>query len=1393
MTNLYPKKKVQFLKLSVFTFIILLFGMGSLNAQSCTINAGLNRTICTNDVFQLNGNTPDSYAQGPTWKQISGPSVIISDPSIDNPIISGFSGGNTYVFELSATCFNGDTPSQTVSVTVQPITIASAGADLASCPDSTGSLVINGNTPGNTGEIGVWSVVGGNGAGVTVNQPNSATSTINLGDTSAGTTTLRWTITGPEYSPGQNCESFDDIIVTNYGGEFPVDAGADQTLSNCYTVNQNTNLNASFGGNNINGQNGTWYFVSGPSTPTISNPNSNSTSVNSLIEGTYVFRWTVVGPCVSGSDTVTITVPAATQDVTQASIANNDQRFCDASITQTTLVGSSPNYTNETVLWQQIGGPAATIVSSDKSTTQITGLSSPNSYQFSYTITNTATSCTTSSTVNISYNVNPVSILVNGGNDLIVGTCNQTAVSIPYISSSGNVTEYSIVSGPSDSSLTFPTNYVSLGGANNGTANVSVFDVSGTYTINFKRRRTGNLLLDCDEANDAVNVAISTIISGSNAGSDQTFTCGQVDGNLAGSAISPGETSIWTLVNGPAGMTNAIINDRYVRTTGLTGLIPGSYEFSYTVSAGPNCLPPAVSNTFVIVTPVSNLPIEAGPNQLVCFNAPVQLAADPLLNSQIGTWSASDPGIVFTPSVNDPNAIATGFSTPDATIANGNAYTLTWTVDEAPGFPDCGAAETDTVIIETLLTESPTIANAGTDFCLTAGVGTIPNLNANAPELDETGTWTQVSGPSLVVFTNPNSPTSEVTGLIDGKYIFNWEIAYTAPPPNGCSPTSDNVEVVITDSTAVVSAGPDQNVCLDPVLLSFSMSADDPSPLGGTGTWNLISGLGFTVDNINSPTATFSDLLDGTYVFEWVIEYGNCAASSAPDQVTIVVGIPPTDAVIQGGDQVICAATNTTITANPLLNPNAETGTWTVISGPNSPTIDNPGNNTINVTGLTTGSYVFRWTTSSGSPLCPNSTDEITVDVFAPASAGLDQNLCEVTSVFLEATAGTTGTWIIVSTTNPLGIGSFSPTQSPSNSYTANAPVEPGYEYVFQYTTDYVGSGSACNNSDQVTINVSNGPSEDADAGLDQNICIADTTTATLTAGNAAIPGDVTSEWRLLSQPGGATVVFTTPNNSTTTDVTGLTVAGLYVVELNFQANLCTDNADIVRIEVFEAPGPINAGADQPNACQSNFLTAATPPTIGIGVWTITSAPVGSTTTIDNPNNPVTSLSNIAVGTYQLTWTVSNGPLVAGLCAPQSDVVNVTFTAVPPSQAFAGPDQELCDGTQTFLQATPLVEGTGTWTQTGGNPATIASPNNPNSLILGLSAGTYLFTWTATNGGCTNSDTMGIVVYSDPISAEAGPNQTLPELSPVNLGATPVMSRRLANGRKYLDQVRLIL
>ncbi len=1350
----------------IILIFLLVFSINNTYSQNCSVTiTRLSETICEGTSYNLDGEPVTPIIGTVQWTQTGGPSVVIDNPNTPTPQVLGLVGGNIYTFRYSAICGDGVEASQSKTLTVDPITQAQiSSGNVASCPDNSGSITVSANSASNPGENGLWTIEGGsNPAGAVINFPTSPTTTITLPSNRAGTSTLRWTIE----NSGNSCSSFDEITITNFGGVEPVDAGPNQVLSECYTISQSTRFNATFGGGNAgnSGQIGTWIFVSGPNNPTISNPNNNRTRVSNLREGTYTFRWSVSGPCANGSDTMTIEVPAATQDVTQASVEDNNIFFCDSSVDQTTLVGSTPVFANEVVLWEQIGGDPVTITPDDSYTTQITGLSPAGApYRFRYTIRNTATNCTSSfNQVTINYNTNPITITVNGGSDL-VATCDETNIDIPYSTTGGGSDQYRIVSGPADAPFSYPTSFTDVNGGN---LNIDL-ENEGTYTFVFRRRQTGQNLASCQEATDQINVTITRNADPpANVGTDQNLNCNEVSTELTGNTQLYGET-LWSQVSGP---NTATISDPSIPRPTVTNLVPGVYTFRYTINNAPVCpFDPDDNVSFddvvVNVASATNISAAAGPDQTICTGTNVQLAANTPPSDQTGTWSGPS-GITFSDD-NDPSAIASGFG------ANNTTYTLTWTIENIN--VNCDTPTTDTVDIITNNDNAPTQASAGDDQCITDTSVTSTNLDANTPITGEQGAWSQVSGPSTATFATISDPQTPVSNLVPGTYEFRWTISFD--PPGACPSTTDTVIVTIAN-VATADAGP------DPVGIqcttSYTAAANDPSP-GGQGTWSLIAGnANFTIDDINRPDATFSNLTSGTYEFQWTVSAAACPEVS--DTFVIQVGTPAAAAVVRPTPDV-CSGNSATLDADAVAQPS--TGVWTLDSGaPNAPTIVDPNDPNTNVTGLITGEYTFRWTVS-GSGTCPSNTATTTFNVFSEANAGPDQQLCEATSILLEATRGSLGTWSVVSTGGaPNPQSTYDPVQSPPNSSTASATVEPGFTYVYRFTTDY---GASCpSTQDEVTVVVSSGPSVSPNAGDDQILCNGDTTTTTLNGSNPPSDPGLTATWSFLEQPPGSVASITNPNQRNT-DVTGLSQQGLYILQWNFAVDNCGEEADIMRIEVFAAPTPVEAGPDQPNACQEDIQLNATTPTEGVGTWSFANAvddPSGGAVIIDGPNNPQTTLSNVPddanndgnPDVYVLTWTVSNGqtfPNPSSACNPQSDTVTITFTGAPPSQANAGPDQELCDDTQTNLNAVPLSSGTGTWTQTSGpSGPTIASPNNPSSLVIDLSPGTFEFTWTAVGGGCSSADTMEITVQSDPITAEAGPNQTIREFTTLTLGATP--------------------
>ncbi len=1281
------------LKVPKKLLIILFLAMGyvSSQAQNCTVNAGINVTDqCSTEPMTLSGNSSGLISSSATWSQIGGPSVTIDNPLDMATSVTGYLPNNTYKFRVVATCQDGSVVYDDVEYTVLPITPAEAGDNIVGCPGA-GNLAAN--APG-AGETGAWTIVGNNNAGVTITNTTLPNSQYTLPTDVAGVTTLRWTITA-----GNSCSSSDEITITNYGGEIPVSAGADQSLSNCYTTSQSTTLNASEGGLGFGGQQGTWSMVSGPNYPVFANVHAKNTTVSNLIEGTYVLRWEVVGSCASGSDEMTITVPPATQDVSNALAAN--MRFCSGA-TEAILKGSYPLYEGETVTWTQTHGPPGAVITNPNDPhTSVTGLDGSSSYNFTYTITNANTGCSTSDVARIRYSSSPT---VNITTPDLVLPCNQMTATINYTVSGGTTTRYRIISGPYTSGWTH---------TNGGTVNMT-FTESGTYTILFRRYANG---FECEDAYDQINITVSEGPSGSNGGTNQILACNVVETTLAANTPVDG-FGYWTQVSGP---NTATLDDPYSPSAHVTGLVEGVYTFRWLISGGPFCSATFKDVDVVVSTPTVTASA-AGTDQTVCYDSEVYLEANEVQAQEQGTWSVTPSAGVTIADIHNPVTSVTG-------LAPLTDYTFRWIIKNA-----C-SADTSEVIISTNNTQGPSIASAGDDQCLPDGT-TTATMNGNVPAVG-TGTWTVLDGPNTPTVTNPNANNSTITNMVNGTYTIEWAISN-----QGCQVTRDTIVVTIAPTPSLAEAGNDQEICGNAATLSAV------EPVHGIGTWTLSSGYaGWTISDEHAHNAVISSLTSGTYVFKWTVGEGTCSETS--DEVTIYVSNPPTTADA-GNDITVCSATSTTLAANTPIVGN---GYWSLVgSAPNVPNVADLGDPTTSVTGLVTGQYTFRWTIISG-PFCQPSTDDVVVSVSAPAKAGPDQQLCNSSEVLLRGTKGTDGTW-----TEITNLGA---TITHNTSYTAIASnlVQEG-NYTFRYTVPAIyGCPST---SDDVVIQTSPYGS-DPDAGPDKDVCLAGGNSVTMSATN---PTTGNGSWSLVSGPNNPTI---TDASSPTTTITGL-VAGLYIFEWSVGYNWCSNYADIVRVQVYEAPTTALAGVDQPNACELDAQLEGNQPTIGIGVWSLTNSPGAGAGTIDinSPNQPTSTLSNPSTpGTYTLRWTITNGA-----CPASIDEVDVTFAAPAPTVPNAGPDQGLCNQALAIMDGNAAVSGTGTWTKASG-PAgeTIVSPNSENTSITGLVPGVYKFVWTIVSGDCSLSDTV-VVENSANITADASNSAVeFCEFTPVSLTA----------------------
>ena len=110
----------------------------------------------------------------------------------------------------------------------------------------------------------------------------------------------------------------------------------------------------------------------------------------------------------------------------------------------------------------------------------------------------------------------------------------------------------------------------------------------------------------------------------------------------------------------------------------------------------------------------------------------------------------------------------------------------------------------------------------------------------------------------------------------------------------------------------------------------------------------------------------------------------------------------------------------------------------------------------------------------------------------------------------------------------------------------------------------------------------------------------------------------------------------------------------------------------------------------------------------------------------------------MAAGTYVFRWTVTNGTCSA------TDLVQVIIDATV--TANAGVDQRQCGGTSVTLTGNNPAPGTGLWTKVSGGTATITSPTSASTTVTGMTFGTYVFRWTVTNGTCSATDLVEVVI-----------------------------------------------
>ncbi len=287
--------------------------------------------------------------------------------------------------------------------------------------------------------------------------------------------------------------------------------------------------------------------------------------------------------------------------------------------------------------------------------------------------------------------------------------------------------------------------------------------------------------------------------------------------------------------------------------TGNTITVTPNQTTTYivTVTAGNGCTLSDEITINVIIPPQAN----AGTDDQVCTNT-YTLQATQTVGT--GSWSYNGPGTASFSDVNHPNSIVT--------VSSDGLYQFIWTENNN------GCISRDTVFIR--FTTQP-LANAGSDqtLCqLNTSLAAVPSVG--------TGTWTQVSGPGTITFSDVNSPSASITTTTEGSYILQW----TEDNGYGCTST-DLVNITLWQQP-VANAGIFDSIC------SLTYPNLNAIPSVGIGTWTQYSGPGNAVfANPNQPNSAVSVNIYGIYQFVWTENNHGCISS---DTVTKIFNYIPT-------------------------------------------------------------------------------------------------------------------------------------------------------------------------------------------------------------------------------------------------------------------------------------------------------------------------------------------------------------------------------------------------------------------------------------------------------------------------------------------------------------------
>jgi parallel beta-helix repeat protein len=595
-------------------------------------NAGTNIAITLPvNTAALNGtqsNDPDGTIASYQWTQVSGPgTATITNADQARPTVSALIQG-VYTFRLTVRDNDGGTSSDAVNVTVNAavpapnqLPVANAGTNIIiTLPVNTAALNGSQSTdPDGTIASYQWVQVSGPNTATMANanqaRPNLSgliegiyTFRLTVRDNDGGTASDAVNVTVNAAAPAPN-----QLPVANAGANIIITLPVNTTTLNGSQSNDPDGNIASY----------QWTQVTGPNTATMANANQATSGVSGLVQGTYTFRLTIRdNDGATDADDVVVTVSAAAPPANRPPVANAGPNITITLPTSTaTLNGTQSTDPDGTIVsyqWTQVSGPnTATIANANQASAAVSRLVQGR-YTFRLTVRdNDGATDFDEMVVAVNAALPPANRppVAVAGNDLTL----TTAVTVATLNGSqsndpdGTIVSYQwaqLAGGPNTATITNP---------NLARASISGL-AAGTYTFRLTVRDD-----DGGAAADIVIVKVSEAPNTApiaNAGANIAITLPVNTTTLNGTASTDADGTIasyqWAQASGPNTATIANANQA---TTGVSGLVQGTYTFRLTIRDNRGAT--ATATVTVTVRPAANkAPIaNAGISQQVTLSS----------------------------------------------------------------------------------------------------------------------------------------------------------------------------------------------------------------------------------------------------------------------------------------------------------------------------------------------------------------------------------------------------------------------------------------------------------------------------------------------------------------------------------------------------------------------------------------------------------------------------------------------------------------------------------------------------------------------------------------------------------------------------------------------------